>query len=961
MRISKSIQIRMFWTIIVLVSLWASVQEIGLTTPSPHNDDLIINEFMAANRSGLLDEDGDYADWIEIHNPNAQAVNLAGWALTDDADQPQKWPFPDIVLEHNGYLVVFASGKDRKPTHPEAALHTNFKLNQEGEFLGLYNIVDDRFASIPAATDEEDFPEQLTDIAFGRYSDALAYGYLVGPTPGRPNEEEPLWTGLTAPITFSQKRGFYNAPFTLELTTTTLDTTIRYTTDGSPPTEKHGTLYTTPLSITTTTLVRAVAFRPHFRPSPIETHTYIFPQAVLTQPQAPSGFPKTWGGYEGVPVQADYAMDLEVVNDPHYRDAIEGALQSIPSVSIVTDQQSFQDIYLNPQRRGRPWERPASVELIDPTNQQPGFQIDAGVRIQGGLGRSEFIPKHAFRLFFRGEYGAGKLTYPLFPQSPVKEFDTLVLRSGVNRSYAGYPEREEEIKLTTYTRDEWLRASQLAMSGSGAHGMFVHLYLNGLYWGLYNLVERPDDAFMAAYFGGAEEDWQTINHAETTSNSSDRFKTLHDLADKGDLDNPEAYAALQEYLDVPHFIDYLIVNWYSGNLDWGFNNWYAGVGSASGPVRYFVWDGERTWIEGAEIYMEFDEYNDQPNRVKPLLNALLDNPDFRSELADRLFKHLFNDGALTESQARHRWQAINQVVEPAIIAESARWGDVRFDPPLTQADWFEARDDVLQQMEGNPARMIDIAREAGYYPKLDPPRFDRPEGQIRPGTTLNLEIPDSQERIIFYTTDGSDPRLPITGAVSPVASIYRKPLVLTKTTHLKARAFGQGEWSALNEAIYHVDKAKSTLQITEIMYNPSGGDDYEFIELKNTGNTPLNLAHMSFEGIRFTFPPDEALLSPGALRVLVRNPQAFAQRYPNIPIGGVYQGQLSNKGETMTLRDGTGEVVVSIPYDDDNGWPVSADGRGDSLVLINPHRDASKATNWRASQTLNGTPHSDEP
>ncbi|MCB0213514.1 MAG: CotH kinase family protein, partial [Anaerolineae bacterium] len=481
------------------------------------------------------------------------------------------------------------------------------------------------------------------------------------------------------------------------------------------------------------------------------------------------------------------------------------------------------------------------------------------------------------------------------------------------------------------------------------------------YWGLYNLVERPDDAFMAAYFGGAEEDWQTINHAETTSNGSERFKTLHELADKGNLAAPENYASLQAYLDVPHFIDYLIVNWYSGNLDWGFNNWYAGVGSDSGPVRYFVWDGERTWFEGAEIYMEYDEYNDQPNRVKPLLKALLDNSDFRIELADRLFKHLFNDGALTESQARHRWQAINQIVEPAIIAESARWGDVRFDPPLTQADWFKARDDVSQQIEGNPARMIAIAREAGYYPELDPPLFNQPAGPITPGISLNLETPAAQESIIFYTTDGSDPRLPGTGAVSPMATIYRKPLVLTATTHIKARAFGQGAWSALNEAIYRVDEAKSTLQITEIMYNPSGGDDYEFIELKNTGNTPLNLARMSFEGIRYTFPPGDALLSPGALRVLVRNPQAFSQRYPAIPIGGVYQGQLSNKGETITLRDATGEVVVSVRYDDDNGWPVSADGRGDSLVLINPHRDPNKAINWRASHTLNGTPTLDEP
>ena len=134
------------------------------------------------------------------------------------------------------------------------------------------------------------------------------YGYLTTATPGEPNDTTLLWAGLVAPVSFSVDRGFYEAPFTLELSSPTPGSTIRYTTDGSQPDEENGTPYTEPIEINATTLVRAVAFKPNFRPSSGSTHTYIFLDEVLTQPQDPPGFPKTWGGYEGRPVRADYEM-----------------------------------------------------------------------------------------------------------------------------------------------------------------------------------------------------------------------------------------------------------------------------------------------------------------------------------------------------------------------------------------------------------------------------------------------------------------------------------------------------------------------------------------------------------------------------------------------------------------------------------------------------------------------------
>ena len=90
---------------------------------------------MAVNHSTLKDADGDYSDWIEIHNPTAAPVNLNGWSLTDDATKLGKWHFPAVTLAAGGYLTVFASGKNRSVAGSE--LHTNFQLNGDGEYLAL--------------------------------------------------------------------------------------------------------------------------------------------------------------------------------------------------------------------------------------------------------------------------------------------------------------------------------------------------------------------------------------------------------------------------------------------------------------------------------------------------------------------------------------------------------------------------------------------------------------------------------------------------------------------------------------------------------------------------------------------------------------------------------------------------------------------------------------------------------
>lgn len=941
----------LFWLVIIGGLLLAP----RLTgSPADQLATLRINEFVATNGSGLTDADGAFVDWLELYNASSRPINLGSWALTDDRHQPQKWPLPERMLPAGGYLVIYLSGKDRRAEE----WHTNFKLQRAGEFLGLYNILTDQFVNEFRPT----FTPQFRDLAYGRLADGT-YGYLDPPTPGGANDSPQRWAGLVERLTFSHERGVYEPPFRLILTTTTPAAIIRYTTDNSEPTTTNGQLYHQPLLIDRTTVVRARAFKPGFLPSYLDTHSYIFLDDVLRQPADPPGFPATWGissesfgGYEtGETVQADYAMDAAVVNA--YSPTIKADMQSLPIMSLVMEGQDLADIYQNPREHGRAWERPTSVEFFDPRGEYPPFQINAGGRIQGRSGRREFVPKHSFRLLFRGDYGPTKLHYPLFADSPVEEFDTVVLRAGSQRSWAGHPSEWRESQLSTYTRDEWLRATQLAVSGVGVHGRFVQLYVNGLYWGLYNLVERPNAAFMVSYFGGDKQDWYIVNQDGVISGPDDQLRQLlYGFASRPD---PAArFAFIEPHLDMAQFADYLIINWYAGtkDKDWPRGNWFAAMPASLDQLNFFVWDAERTWLEGASVRLGEEEgVFTWPNIIKPLFDTLIQNPDFRLLLADRLYRHLFNDGPLTEANARARWLALTDQLDRAIVGESARWGDAHQEPPLTREDWLVANEAVLAQIEGNVSQLIELARQEGYYPSIDPPTFNQRGGVVESGFELTMTATEGQ---VFYTVDGSDPRQSQSGTVSPNALVYQQPLVLTETTHLKARLLAGEEWSALQEAIVTLARpVTQPLRISEVMYHSLEGEAYEFIELQNIGERPAEVANLSFTaGIRYTFPPDAPPVSPGGLVVLVRQAAPFEQKYPGVPIAGVYEGRLSNQGERLTLQTVTGQVVDSVAYADRQGWPVSADGRGDSLVRVDLRLPGDQATNWRASRQLHGTP-----
>lgn len=646
---------------------------------------VVISEFLAENHGGLIDEDGDHSDWIELHNPTQETIDLEKWALTDKPDKKSKWLFPSVKLGPEQFLVVFASGKDHR--NPQKPLHANFKLSKKGDYLGLIK-ADGTTVAFEFAPQ---YPGQRIDVSYGlpesfftRNAKApVGVSFLALPTPGQANR--PGIGGSPPPPSFGERSGLYESPLRVTLHSIAPEVTIYYTTNGTSPTPSNGLAYRAPLQLAQNTVLRARSFKPNSLASEIVTRTFLFVDATLQQTGA--GLPSTWGVREGKPVVADYEMDPEIVTNRIYATQAGPALSALSAVSLALDPHDLFDptrgIYANPMEAGPDWERHGVMEWL-PAKGGAGFAVECGVRIQGGWNRRpEECPKHSLRLIFRKRHNSDKLHHPLFGDG-VSEFEEVVLRGGCNNTWLHWS--GEERARGDYLRDQWMRDTYAAMGRLSARGRFVHLFLNGLYWGIYNLVERPSAPFLAEHLGGKEGDYEVRNGTNVLEGDAKVWEELMQCVNGG-LESPEAYARLEGLLDLPAFTDYMILNLYGANADYDrSSNWYAARSrKPGGRFVFIVWDGERTLEDPTSNTLRYDE-DQSPARI---FQKLRENPAFREQFNRRVRELCRDDGPLSPKSAGTRYERLAADLAPAIVLESARWGDYRRDVHRYKTEPYE--------------------------------------------------------------------------------------------------------------------------------------------------------------------------------------------------------------------------------------------------------------------------------
>lgn len=1050
------------------------------STPIPAVYNVHINEFMANSSpkandpTAPLDMDGDSRDWIEIRNNEAVAVNLRGYHLSDDLALPAKYTLPNFTIPAGGYALVYASGKDRHVNGAQP--HTNFQLGGSGQLVLSRPSAGGPVAVSQIGTVLVPYPSQHRFTTYGPADNLAATApiYMTTPTPGAANNAASIVTGFVADTTFTVKRGIYSAPFSTTIASATPGATIVYTLNGSVPTATNGTQIppvdslTPPsgnVNITATTLLRARAIKTGFAPSDVDTQSYIFTADVMTQnaPTPSMGLAPadtmTWGttgatvsnlaAFSGLTY---WGINTGLASDPVPDNRfVENDLKDIATISLVA---SWKELFgpsvvsgdggIYPPAAGVAIEgidRAASMELINPDgsvatpNLASGFQADGNIHIFGGTSQGRW---KNYKLSFRFQC-LNDVQYRAFGDDGFNRFDNFVLDARMNNTWAHpdttAPETSNQRYRGDYVNDQVVADLQTRVSGRGGfRSRPVHLYINGMYWGVYFLTEKPDHHFASAYFGGDSGLWDVFKHSMRpnftesdplvnasyvnpalpvsrptagnpagNSTAQVNYEALLDTLGQGyiapnptpDLTQQANYDAVAALLDIDAFIDYMIVNFVAGNQDWSDKNLYASYyRGGGGKWRFHVWDAEHTFRTGTENFIT-NNGNEvpSPGQPKPIHNALKANAEYRLKFADRIRKHMFNDGDLTPTGMAGVFTEHLDRIDDAIRAESARWGHIRASlrpAPNTnvtykKSDWL-TRKNVLLANEGNGNSLLQnrwnlvmqpatgIFRTQLLYPTTEAPNFSQHGGSVAANYALTISHTNAGGTV-YYTLDGSDPRL-TGGAVSGTALTYSAPVVLGGSGTVKSRVLLSGVWSALNEAYFSVGTVPASaanIVVSEFSYNPlttpptpgyTDPNDFEYVELLNISGQTVDFTDCQFTaGITFNFNnANIRQLAPGARLIIAENPDALTARHGALPIAGAFELDtgLSNGGERITLTAADGMTVIqSFEYKDNGAWPVAADGQGFSLVLISPFSNPNhdQAESWRASAAANnGTP-----
>ena len=841
-------------------------------------------------------------DWLELHNNGAADVSLLNWRLSDDPAKNDKWVFSNVTIPAGGYLVVICDELDITAPAAGGYLHTDFKLDADGEFIGLYNASGASVSQISPM-----FPAQLAGYSYARDGGGvLRYSDL--PTPGAANGGS-FYNGLVAAPEPSVPGRFHTGSVAVSLSSTTPGATMRYTENGSDPI---GTSPIFPASrtYTTSTVLRARAFLANSIPSDIVTHTYL-----LNQTTARKGLPAVClTGDESRTFYRPYGILAIVPNDT---DSYTGGIwsqftgntaASLNPPNVPPDNSA----YNAPMQSGRPAERPAALEVLH-NNATADLRTVAGLRPAGSPHArpryvltnqnsatpnsqspwtSSFTQKPQLNVFFRDELGGTPIDYPFVPISPITGYENLRLRAGKNDL------------SNPFIRDEYLRRLFVEMGQVSVLGDFVNVYVNAAFKGYFNLTQRPREPFFQEARGTGTA-FDVRNITVIVDGDTLAYNDLMNFARTSSFSSLAAWQDLRTRFDVVNFCDYLIVNVFAAMADWPHNNYVMDrERSTAGAYRFSIWDAEGGF-GGFGRNPGYPSFNDlistnvstETVPARLLYTQLRNSAEFRLLFADRIQKHLFDNGALTDANLQARYNELKTLITP-MIQEVQGASFSEFLP-----DWLLGKGDTTRltlsggatgSVVNTPSRRTALFTGyfddpngggfvAGFFPSQALWPAALAPNATQAGSNLTLTNPNGNGTI-YYTIDGSDPRAP---GGAPQGAVYSTPIAVAQTTTLHARVRKtNGEWSPLREKVFTVPQLPQIV-LTEIMYDPPkfndvDGDEFEFVELRNLGTQTVQLNGLHFsEGISYThFQParcsDRARLSCsfGILRSSTRSIRA---------------------------------------------------------------------------------------
>ena len=865
---------------------------------------IFINEFMASNSTTITDPDFNvYADWIEIYNSGSTSVNLKNYYITDDLSYPQKFKIQiDLIIDADGYILIWADDAN-------TGNHTNFKLSASGESLGLFN-------SALEVVDTLTFGAQQIDVSAGRFPNGTNNWYTFFPaTPGTINLESGIYNLLPKPD-ISYLSGFYETPINISISHTSPDVDIHYTVDGKIP-DVSSSLYTAPLQIDSTTVLRVRAFKDGYAPSITTTGTYFINEQI------------------DLPV---FSIATEPAN---FFSDTEGIY--VAGTNGIVGNCSTQ-----PRNWNQDWERPIHIEFYE-KDKSLAFDVNAGVQIYGGCSR--LYPMKSLGFNFRSEYGTDKLQYRLFDDIQVNEFNNVILRSSGQDWWR------------TMFRDAMVQTLiEQGMKLDYQNYRPTVLFINGDYWGIHNIREKLNEHYVYYHHGVNKDNIDLVEIAKGVSGSNGDLIAYNDMINFLTTKNmalSENYDYIKSIIDLDEYIDYQVAQIYSANGDWPGSNMKLWRERVEGSKwRWMVYDLDFTFGGNAEGLATTNTLaqataTNGPDWPNPpwstlMFRKMLNNSDFRNEFIQRFAAHIN-----TTFEPNHVLAVIDSMAQN-IASEIPRHKE-RWPQSISFGDSWQELIDVMrifavdrpENVRGHFYTKFGLSGSNSLIISRNNPAW----GKV---FTNTVEIKNNGSTNIFF----KDVPLRIKALPMPGYRFVRWEGISTETS--PEISFVLDNNSTLTAVFELAELTVTSIVINEINYNSSPVFDTEdWIEFYNPDELVVDISGWNFQDDnilhQFVF-PEGTIIEARDYLVLCRDTSKFISLHPNENkfVGNLSFG-ISSDGDHIILKDNSENLIDEVTYSPGGLWSSLPNGSGPTLALVNPQLDNSLAESWRASG-LYGTP-----
>ncbi|MBR6083302.1 MAG: CotH kinase family protein [Salinivirgaceae bacterium] len=919
----------------------------SVLTAMAANAQIVINEY-CANSTSFLDEYGDSNDWIELLNTSSADVNLEGWHLSDKADNLAKWTFPAVTIKAGGYLKVFASSKDLKEVANGKFLHTNFNISSEGEAFYL----SDASGKIVHQTDTLVVPN---DVSRGLSPDGNGkWVFFAEPTPGAANTTKAFESAETPQVTISPEGGVKTSKVTITLSTSG-NSPIYYTLDCTVPTAK-SKKYTGPITVDTTTVIRAITFNDDMLPAQPATQSYIFGKRLRWVNRDKQGKPITteqsWGGWGG------WGGGQQTTKVDPNKTLSHSSTFDLPVVSLTTAPDNLwdyntglivegpnADLDATPRRANyyNDWEKPIHVEIY-----KDGEKIvdqDAGVQVAGAYSRMN--DQKSLSIHARSSYGKKYFDAKIFDELDLTRFKAFTLRNSGN-DFGGTHFRDAMITHLVAGTNIDIQAYQPAV-----------VFLNGEYYGILNIREKINEHYIEEHYPHVDHDKvDLIVASDVTKDMSAKegdmkaYDALISYVESNDMSTDACYLYIKSVMDMDEYMEYIVSEIFGSNNDWPHNNvkmWKSK--KAGGRWRWFLFDTDQCysiWSDQsgddklATCLSEKDQHGN--TWANKLFRNLAKNKQFKNELANRFADRMNNE--FLQKNINHLIDSLFDNISTEIGSHNQRWGKGTNDG-----------NGMKEFAKKRPQNVRDHLRKhfnVGADVKVTISTSDAKAGYVQLNSLTLKKFPWSGT---YFKN------VPIS-----IRAVARPGYKFSHWEDADGNNAGECEGISVTlattskyTAIFEADDSDfNNVVINEINYKSADDfDTKDWIELYNTTSAGINLAGWKISAgsldEAFTIPMG-TIIPPYGYLVVSSNQNKLIKLNPNltgVSVVGDFEFGLG-KTDKVQLLDSEGNLVDEIEYA--KSWG-DADGTGRTLALTDPFADNANYKLW-SDNDLHGTPGS---